>query len=121
MEALDALEVASRLADGAPPENDAEARARLRRRRLRDYWNNWCWRRRVALLEKLGGKCVDCGETWETRLEFDHLKPRTWTARSVSQKTRIRRYEDEASRGLITIRCGDCNKKKGKPRRFQRR
>lgn len=36
----------------------------------------WAKRARLALIESLGGKCVDCGTTKD--LELDHIEPCTW-------------------------------------------
>ncbi len=69
--------------------------------------------RRAALVEKLGGKCVDCGKT--DRLEFDHKKARTWVAAGLSHAQRIENYEKDAVAGNIVLRCRVCNAEKGKP------
>lgn len=70
-------------------------------------------RRRQALIQRLGGKCVDCGSIID--LEFDHLKTRTWCTRKLSQIQRMVKYEEEATAKLIELRCGPCNKAKGRP------
>lgn len=72
-------------------------------------------RRRTALIEKLGGACVDCGDDDHAKLEFDHKTVRTWVARKVSRWQRIANYWREAERGEIELRCSDCNKRKGQP------
>lgn len=74
----------------------------------------WANRKRAELIEELGGCCVDCGGT--RRLEFDHIKPRTWVANKISRWARMTRYIREAAEGKIELRCRRCNNKKGRPK-----
>lgn len=69
--------------------------------------------RRAALIEALGGVCVECRTT--ERLEFDHTEPREWIASKKNQETRQRFYEREAAAGKIVLRCRVCNVRKGAP------
>lgn len=48
---------------------------RTRAEYMRSYVRDWRQRRRVQLIELLGGKCVRCGSTND--LEFDHIDPET--------------------------------------------
>jgi 5-methylcytosine-specific restriction endonuclease McrA len=75
---------------------------------------DWAKRKRAELIEKLGGCCVHCGST--RRLEFDHLEPRTWIARNLSQWGRMTRYIREAAEGKIQLLCRRCNYRKGQPK-----
>lgn len=77
-------------------------------------------RRYAALRERLGGVCVEpgCGATDD--LQFDHKYERTWVTRDYSRSRRIVLYEQEADAGLLELRCGTCNRKKGKPRERMR-
>src|SRR5258708_3465831 len=69
---------------------------------------------RELLIAELGGQCVDCGAL--SPLQFDHVAQRTWSARKTSRWVRIARYRREAECGHIELRCGSCNKLKGRPR-----
>lgn len=69
-------------------------------------------RERVALIIQLGGKCVECKEDDFDKLEFDHIKARTWVAAALSSSARIARYKREAKRDKIQLLCGRCNKAK---------
>ena len=73
-------------------------------------------RRRVNLILFLGGKCKGCDQHDPDKLEFHHLRERTWVARKTSRWVRIARYWREAREGLIELRCGDCNKRLGNPK-----
>src|SRR5947209_2351671 len=74
-------------------------------------------RGRQELIDQLGGKCADCGATED--LEFDHPSGRTWEARKTSRWQRLALYRREAKDGKIELRCKDCNKRRGSPRRKQ--
>ena len=76
--------------------------------RVRNYH-----KRRSKLIKKLGGECAKCGR--KRNLTFDHLKPRTWSCRKLARWVRIKRYEEEAEKGLIQVLCADCNRRKGEP------
>lgn len=73
------------------------------RREVRDYH-----RRRLALIEKLGGKCAwpkGCGEDRVEKLHIDHVNGRGWEPREVSSHMRMKRYEAEAELGLLRVLC----------------
>lgn len=40
-----------------------------------DYWKKLYYKKKNEAIQKLGGKCVKCGE--EENLEFDHIDPAT--------------------------------------------
>lgn len=68
-------------------------------------------RRKEALIEFLGGKCVDCGTT--ENLTFDHIDGyRDWEPREVHSTKRLRIYTDEALNDKIQLLCGWCNSSK---------
>lgn len=72
-------------------------------------------RQRIKLIVFLGGKCRQCGEDNPDKLEFNHLKERTWIANKTARWVRIARYWREAREGVIELLCGECNKKYGRP------
>lgn len=74
---------------------------------------DWARRKRTLFIARLGGSCVDCGAT--EKLEFDHLKPRTWVARHRDSSWRMSTIAAEIEQGLIVLRCAECNKRKGAP------
>ncbi len=94
-----------------------------RRRRRRNYARekqqkaDRYRRDRAALIAALGGQCVEpeCGETDPTKLEFDHLEPRDWTANQVNRLQRLRIIRREIASGKIELRCRSCNARKGQP------
>lgn len=68
-------------------------------------------RRRNRLIQRLGGKCVECESIVD--LEFDHIFPRNWKSHTVSSDRRLAIYEQEADAGLLQLLCRSCNAKKG--------
>lgn len=66
-------------------------------------------RRSNALKIKLGGVCVQCGETDLDELEFHHPHGKNWRSRDVSRFERLRRYEQDAAAGLVELLCDDCH------------
>jgi len=89
------------------------------RERRRTYRRDWARNQRrllkESLLNLLGNKCVNCGATED--LEFDHIHAtKTYTSCRMASLDRLRRYQEEISRGEIQLLCGPCNRKKGVPR-----
>lgn len=68
-----------------------------------------CERRRVELIERLGGKCEICKS--RKKLEIDHPHGRDWKVEKVASHMRIKIYEAEAARGEVRLLCSDCNKR----------
>lgn len=73
----------------------------------------WRLRLRGRLIQKLGGKCAECGSIVD--LEFDHLERREWKSKDLWSDQRVKRYEREAAEGKLQLLCGACNKAKGQP------
>ena len=72
--------------------------------------------RRLALIKKLGGRCVwpnGCDERRVDRLEFDHVEADEFDFGKLSRWVRIARYEREAAEGKIQLLCRYHNKVKG--------
>jgi hypothetical protein len=72
----------------------------------------WAKRARLALIESLGGICVDCGCTELNDLQLDHIAPAGWNRESVDQSWRMSIYRREAKEGKLTVRCYSCNASK---------
>lgn len=64
-------------------------------------------RRRQALIERMGGRCVLCGST--EQLELDHPYGREWKAKDVNRWTRIKLYEQDFEFGNLRLLCKPCN------------
>lgn len=79
----------------------------------KEYNREWCRAYRSRLVEQLGGCCQQCGST--EKLQFHHLKPRTWIASQLSRWQRLAEYKREISRGEIELLCKPCNQRAGKP------
>jgi len=61
----------------------------------------------------LGGRCVSCGDTDFSVLEFHHIYGKVWRSRDYGPWARLLRYEEEATDGLIELLCKGCHKKQG--------
>lgn len=70
-------------------------------------------RARQKLVEDLGGKCEECGET--SRLQIDHIYKPIWMPRRVGSDMRLIIYRREAKLGLVRLLCVRCNRRKGEP------
>ena len=60
--------------------------------------------KRDLLIEKLGGKCIMCGEDDPIVLEFHHIE-------GVKERTlnTLKMLEIEIDKGLIELRCANCH------------
>jgi len=70
------------------------------------------WFRRKALVQRLGGKCVNCGAKGTKRnpLEIDHINGRTYDVRKMDPSWRIAQYEKEEREGVpLQVLCKKCN------------
>lgn len=68
--------------------------------------------RRLELVKKLGGKCVDCGTkgTPKNPLEIDHVNGRNYDLRKMDPSWRVSRYWQEFRNGVeLAVRCKRCN------------
>lgn len=71
--------------------------------------------RRLALIQRLGGKCVDCLTTGggNNPLEVDHVNGRDYSIRRMDQSWRVSVYEKEERTGVeLACRCRRCNGRK---------
>ena len=71
----------------------------------------WAVKRRLKLIQELGGECVQCGSI--SNLELDHIHGKDWVARELGSDQRVCLYIKEAAQGLIQVLCKSCNVKKG--------
>lgn len=71
-------------------------------------------RKKLELINFLGGRCIDCGEENPELLTFDHKRGyRDWEPSEVHATKRMRIYTEEAIQGLIQLLCKHCNPAKG--------
>jgi hypothetical protein len=68
--------------------------------------------RRKALIEKLGGKCADCGST--TQLELDGINGHRKQPNKLARWNRVKMYEDDFAAGNLACRCRTCNASRGR-------
>lgn len=68
-------------------------------------------KKRAALIEKMGGKCVKCGEDDPCLLQFDHIFGRNYNPNQLSYLCRMNRNAREFEAGLVRLLCEDCNLK----------
>lgn len=68
-------------------------------------------RRRLILIHAMGAKCEKCGCDDIGKLEFDHIRKRSWVAVEHKGTTRQRLYEKDWEAGVLRLLCSTCNKK----------
>lgn len=68
------------------------------------------WRRKLALIESLGGKCIICGFADIRALDINHKNPTT-KVRPKTGYTWGRRFRDwEANAGNLELLCANCHR-----------
>lgn len=72
-------------------------------------------RDRAEFIRLLGGCCVYCFVSDFSKLEFHHTHDRTWIPKDYARWTRLKKYKQDAKRGIIVLACSRCNKKIGRP------
>jgi 5-methylcytosine-specific restriction endonuclease McrA len=77
-------------------------------------------RRRLALIEALGGRCAECGEDNASLLEFDHVDPETKEAgvSGLLISATLERIAKEALK--CQLLCVDCHKRKTRVETYAR-
>jgi 5-methylcytosine-specific restriction endonuclease McrA len=96
---------------------EAEKRAKEKKRATRTARvREWVARKRVWLIEQMGGCCSNPECRSLLNLEFHHKTVRTWVARKVSRWQRMANYVREWKAGELELLCTKCNKKAGKPK-----
>lgn len=74
----------------------------------------WAVKARRNLMEELGNRCVKCGQTEYSLLQFDHKNgQKGYSSRGLSTDQRMCRYRREHKLGLLQILCLFCNSSKG--------
>lgn len=69
-------------------------------------------RRKLALVNMLGGKCEACGT--RENLTIEHKEGRDYDIRKLSSWQRLKRYWREYNSGVkLSLRCLSCNSKGG--------
>lgn len=81
----------------------------------------WAAKKRLQLIESLGGKCVQCEESDANKLAFDHIREedRDWDCRKTEWSHRMSIYAREIAEGKIQLLCETCNSKKAQNKRWQ--
>lgn len=80
-----------------------------KKRRVGRRQREWAKKRRLQLIEELGGECAGCGETDPSKLVIDHWYGRDWDLRKKDPSARVSRYILEARLGLVGLLCFHCN------------
>ena len=73
----------------------------------------WRHKQKALLIERMGGKCVECGAT--ENLQFDHKHVKTWRSNKLWANQRMLRYIAEFEAGNLELRCAGCNYRKQSP------
>ncbi len=81
---------------------------------MRDYNLARYHRIRAAAIEKLGGKCIDCGSS--ENLEFDHVDPET-KERNISALLSYSKQKLEIELKKCVLRCSTCHSSRTKAQR----
>jgi len=63
----------------------------------------------------LGDRCALCGagESASRPLEVDHINGRQWAITRTASHQRLKRYLEEAKKGLLRALCKPCNVREG--------
>jgi len=70
----------------------------------------WAYRKRLELIDLLGGVCDNCGSIKE--LEIDHMDGRDYNCEDTDQSVRVSKYFREYRSGVrLRVLCASCNKK----------
>jgi 5-methylcytosine-specific restriction endonuclease McrA len=79
---------------------------------MNNYMKRRWERRRLAAVDKLGGKCVNCGDRDE--LEFDHIDPAT-KLYSIARASSFSQSRFDAEVAKCQLLCRECHQEKHRP------
>lgn len=72
----------------------------------------------AELIQTLGGRCVECGESEPSMLSVDHVDGITWNRYALRLDARIGKYIREHAEGVrLQVLCLICNGRDGQTRR----
>lgn len=75
------------------------------------YLAQWALRKRLELIDAMGGKCQRCGS--DHRLEFHHPNGRDYDVTRLSRWQRMIRYRGDLASGNLQLLCRACNRRDG--------
>lgn len=95
-----------------PPRNSAQACIQCHNERFDNAYRRKIGRKLYATkmsqaIEKLGGKCVDCGYEDSRALEFDHVPERGVKVANVAEMVGLRIFWDEVAK--CDLVCANCH------------
>ena len=69
------------------------------------------WKRKMAIINDLGGKCVKCGFDDYRALDIDHIDPSKKVRPKDGQYVWSRRFKDwAANKGNLQLLCANCHR-----------
>ncbi len=79
----------------------------------REYQRRWVAQRRLKLIKRLGGKCVDCETTADLEFDHDNLELKRMSINTVLSCDWDRHDIAQELKNVV-LRCVPCHKKKTK-------
>jgi hypothetical protein len=82
------------------------------RKKWSKYQREWAHKLRIKAIEKLGGKCIRCGESDWRCLQFDHINGGGTKEHETNHRYRFLEDIIAGKRKDIQLLCANCNWKK---------